>query len=161
EQAAAIVAASRYAPLGRRGLAPLVRHRFGDPNERRPAHERLDEELLVILQIEGREGIAQAGEIAALAGVDMVFVGPYDLSQSLGIPGQIADARVLDAGAEIAAAVAPHARLGVFVGDPVAAPAWAQLGVTLFAASTDGQVLLGGYATLRERWRTAVGEGAA
>jgi len=152
KHAAAIAAACRYRPRGRRGLAPLVRHRYEYAGRHGSAFERLDDQLLVILQIEGREAIAQAGAIAATPGIDAIFIGPYDLSQSLGLPGRIDDDRVLAAGAEIAGAVTPHARLGVFVGDPAAAPRWSALGVTVFAASTDGQTLLAGYEALQRSW---------
>lgn len=41
------------------------------------------------MQIEGQQAISQLDEILKVDGIDLVFIGPYDLSQSIGIPGQI------------------------------------------------------------------------
>lgn len=47
-----------------------------------------------MVQVEGQRGIDNIDEILAVEGLDAVFLGPYDLSQSLGIPGQVTDERV-------------------------------------------------------------------
>jgi 2-dehydro-3-deoxyglucarate aldolase/4-hydroxy-2-oxoheptanedioate aldolase len=78
----------RYPPDGVRGVALLTRGaRFGTV-----AHAQvrsLNEEVLGIFQVESPLAVANAGEIAAIDGVDVLFVGPSDLSHSLGIPGQL------------------------------------------------------------------------
>ncbi len=82
-EAAAIVSACRYPPHGRRGYAvPAIRaSAFGtDTSYQATAHER----LVIAVQIETREAVDNAAEIAAVDGVDMVFVGAGDLSGSLG-----------------------------------------------------------------------------
>lgn len=87
ELAQNVVAVSRYHPQGRRGLAGVRASRYGAiplPEYVRAANE----EVMVICQIETARGVANAAEIAAVPGVDLVFVGPVDLSQSLGHPGE-------------------------------------------------------------------------
>ncbi len=94
EEAAAIVAACRYHPEGRRGMYYLgysSDYGSASPEEHLASANR---ELLTILQIETVEGVRHAAEIAAVEGVDCVLVGPGDLSQSLGIPFHFDDPAV-------------------------------------------------------------------
>ena len=88
EEARAAVAACRYPTDGDRGCAfPLARcSNFGLAAAEYPG-TYLDE-LLVIAQVETPQGVENAAEIAAVDGVDMVFVGPMDLSVSMGLMGQ-------------------------------------------------------------------------
>lgn len=86
EQARAIVRAMRYPPAGIRGVGGgLTRATRWDgvDNYLACAHEQ----LYLIVQVESRLGVANAAEIAAVEGVDAVFVGPADLSIGLGHPG--------------------------------------------------------------------------
>ena len=82
----AAVAHLYYPPRGDRGVATYNRAcRFGlDPG----ALERANDEVLGIVQIESAHAVANAGEIAAVDGVDVLFVGPRDLSHDLGVPGR-------------------------------------------------------------------------
>ena len=83
----AAVAHLYYPPRGDRGVATYNRAcRFGlDPG----ALERANDEVLGIVQIESARAVANAEEIAAVDGVDVLFVGPRDLSHDLGVPGQV------------------------------------------------------------------------
>lgn len=87
-QAERIVAAAHYPPHGRRGAAFGVAHddfRAGTPTEKMlTARER----TLIITQIETENGLASVEEIAATPGVDVIWIGHFDLTNFLGIPGQ-------------------------------------------------------------------------
>ncbi len=85
--AKAAVAACRFPPNGRRGLAtPIVRaSRFGMAEADYLA--RADSDILVICQIETAAAVENVESIATVDGVDMLFVGPYDLSADLGYLG--------------------------------------------------------------------------
>ncbi|MDF2621649.1 MAG: hpch/hpai aldolase [Xanthobacteraceae bacterium] len=88
EEAARIVSYANYPPYGRRGAAFGVAHDDylpGSPADKMAASRRRN---LVICQIETAKGLANADEIAAVEGVDIVWVGHFDLTNSLGIPGQ-------------------------------------------------------------------------
>ena len=82
------VEAARYHPLGRRGLAAGTRaaaYGYGESMDRYV--KRTNRETLVCVQLEEEEAIRNADEILQVEGVDVFFIGPSDLSQSMGHPG--------------------------------------------------------------------------
>jgi len=88
EEAAHIVSCTRYPPQGRRGAAFGFAHddyQAGDPVAKMAA---LNERTLVIPQIETDEGLRNVEAIAAVPGVDALWVGHFDLSNFMGIPAQ-------------------------------------------------------------------------
>lgn len=111
DEARAAVAATRYPPQGTRGVGTLHRAgRFGlDPNYLHEANAG----MTVIAQVETAEALALLEDIAAVDGVDCIFIGPSDLSASLGFLGR-ADAP--EPQAAMAAAAATCARLGKSAG---------------------------------------------
>ena len=87
-EAKALVAACRYPPEGHRGVAvPVIRASAYGFNAADYIQEA-NEALLVIAQIETARGVAEAEAIAATPGIDLCFIGPHDLSASLGHMGQ-------------------------------------------------------------------------
>ena len=87
KQASKAVQASKYQPLGNRG------HCFGRMNEWgadfKSYSENGNSRTIVIIMIESKEGVENIEEILKVPGIDGIFVGPYDLSGSYGIPGDI------------------------------------------------------------------------
>jgi 4-hydroxy-2-oxoheptanedioate aldolase len=150
DEVKSVVRLSRFHPLGERGLAPMVRHHL----EAKNALASIDEQTVLIVQVEGRVAADNAAAIAAVDGVDCVFVGPYDLSQSLGIPGELQDPKLLEAGSKMAHDVIPHAALGVYVSEAAAAEAWRAVGATFFTHATDGQLFLRSVHRARKAWRS-------
>ncbi len=147
QDAVDVVSACRYHPRGSRGLAPIVRHRG--------RYAEVDAATLVIVQVEGTAAVDAARGIAGVDGVDVVFVGPFDLSQALGHPGETGHADVLAAGRTVAAGVADEAQLGVYAASVRAAEPWAEMGATFVAVSTDGQLLLHACRGVTEQLATA------
>ncbi len=88
EDARRVLERARFAPQGRRGVCRFVRAADYSAMDRHRYFAEANE-ALVILQLEGTEAIENLPEIAAVQGVDILFIGPYDLSQSLGVPGQV------------------------------------------------------------------------
>ncbi|MEO3431797.1 aldolase/citrate lyase family protein [Inquilinus sp. CAU 1745] len=78
------VAACRYPPRGRRGVAYTIARAADYGNAVARYEAEAEEELLIIVQIETAEGFANIESIAAVDGIDMLFIGPNDLSGSLG-----------------------------------------------------------------------------
>ncbi len=140
-EARIIVEAAKYAPLGQRGVAPMVEYSALAPEDR---YSVLNDRLALILQVEGIAAVAAAPAIAAVPGVDALFVGTYDLSQSLGIPGRLDDPRVFEAGRGIVGSLPAGSALGVYVQTPEMARQWLDAGATLIAYATDGQLFLTG-----------------
>ena len=102
----------RYPPDGVRGVALLTRGaRFGSVPHAKV--RSLNDDVLGIIQIESAAAVASVAEIAAIDGVDVLFVGPSDLSHSLGIPGQLEHADYL---AALDAVVAAARRAGKSAG---------------------------------------------
>jgi 4-hydroxy-2-oxoheptanedioate aldolase len=139
EEARAVVELAKYAPLGRRGVCPMLRY---EPLEDR--YTLLNERLALLLQVEGESGVEAAAAIARVPGVDCVFVGVYDLSQSLGVPGQIEHPDVLDAGRRLSRDLPSDRALGVYVSSPSMARTWREAGATFLAYATDALLLLSG-----------------
>jgi 2-dehydro-3-deoxyglucarate aldolase/4-hydroxy-2-oxoheptanedioate aldolase len=85
EEVGAAIRHLRYPPEGDRGVATYNRAcRFGlDP----AALDRANSEVLAVVQIESARAVEQVAAIAALDGVDVLFIGPRDLSHDLGVPG--------------------------------------------------------------------------
>ena len=93
EEARAAVAATRYPPAGVRGVAATTRaSRFGRVKD---YARRAEEELCVLVQVETREALAHIEAIAALDGIDGIFIGPADLHASMGFIGQTAEPSVV------------------------------------------------------------------
>ncbi|MBV9917432.1 MAG: hypothetical protein JO153_13090 [Solirubrobacterales bacterium] len=153
-EAGAVVQASRYHPGGRRGLAPIVRHALqADPALGIEGREAL---TTVVVQLEAVDALAEAAPIASTPGVDLVFVGPYDLSQSVGQPGELDHPEVVAAGARLAAEVTPHAALGVYVERPEQISRWSTLGANFFTLRTDGRIFLDACRETRARFLAAL-----
>jgi 4-hydroxy-2-oxoheptanedioate aldolase len=88
---------SRYQPLGERGMGLSRQHTFFEAGDALETMRRLNEEVLIVLQIEHKEAIENLPELLAVPGIDAAFVGPADLSASFGKPGQSDDPEVQDA----------------------------------------------------------------
>jgi 2-keto-3-deoxy-L-rhamnonate aldolase RhmA len=108
----------KYTPLGERGVALGVAH---DAYRAGPTLDKLkaaNERTTFFAQIETRAGVENAAEIAAVEGVDCLWVGHFDLSASLGIPGEFQHPTFLDAIATVAKACRHHKKaLGRLVPD--------------------------------------------
>jgi 2-dehydro-3-deoxyglucarate aldolase len=90
-----VIQAVKYPPEGRRGVGIARAHGFGRNFK---AHvKRSNAEVLVVVQIEHTDAVRNAEAIFSVPGVDAYMIGPYDLSGSLGIPGQLDDPRVEEA----------------------------------------------------------------
>lgn len=96
EEAARVVGAARYAPDGERGLSPFTRWHGYSEADLEAKLRRASEETFVGVLVEGEEGLGNLDEIAATPGLDLVYLGVYDISLTVGVPGQLDDPRVLD-----------------------------------------------------------------
>jgi 4-hydroxy-2-oxoheptanedioate aldolase len=96
QEAKRIVTAARYAPQGERGLSPFTRnHGYSDADM--PAKlKHANAQTFVGVLVEGDEGINNLEAIAAVPGLDMIYLGIYDLSQAVGTPGDLRNPKVIN-----------------------------------------------------------------
>jgi 2-keto-3-deoxy-L-rhamnonate aldolase RhmA len=110
EEARAILDCMKYYPEGKRGVALQVAHDNYRPGDVAKKQAAANKRTTLFCQIETAEGVRNADKIAALPGVDCLWVGHFDLSTSLGIPGQFGDPKFTDAIAKVAAATKNHGK---------------------------------------------------
>ena len=139
-----VVAATRYGPNGTRGTATNRNSGYGMKMSLPDYIDAANQSIVVIVQIESVEGVSKADEIAAVEGVDCVFVGLSDLSVRLGVPGDMKAPALLDAVAKVGSACLRHGKaLGVPVGSAEMALAFRERGAR-FIATGDVGVLAAG-----------------
>jgi 4-hydroxy-2-oxoheptanedioate aldolase len=141
-----------YPPRGDRGVATYNRAcRFGlDPG----ALDRANDQVLGIVQIESAQAVAAAEEIASIDGVDVLFVGPRDLSHDLGVPGQTTAPAYLDALTRVRDAAHKHGKsCGLLVNDGAAAAARLADGWRFVAVGSDSTLLAAAVTTQFARAR--------
>jgi 2-dehydro-3-deoxyglucarate aldolase/4-hydroxy-2-oxoheptanedioate aldolase len=124
EIARAVVAALKYPPEGRRGVALGIAHdRYRAAPNAAAALAEANARTVLVLLIETAEGVEKVEAIAATPGVDVLWVGHFDLSASLGIPGEFAHPAFRAATQRIVAAARAH---GLGLGRLVAGAAEAE-----------------------------------
>lgn len=117
ETAESVVSSAKYFPKGERGACLTRSSRYGFVASVAEYFAEANENTVVIVHCENREGLERLDEIAPVDGVDVVFVGPYDLSQSYGIPGQIDHPVMVDAVARALSCIRKAGKpAGIFVG---------------------------------------------
>lgn len=139
EEARAAVAATRYPPDGIRGFAVASRATgFGRYTD---YFERYAQEVCVLVQVETVEALARVEEIAAVPGVDGVFIGPGDLSASMGLLNQSAHPRVVEAIEDgLRRIAAAGNRPGILAGDPALVERYMAAGSVFTAVGVDAAV---------------------
>jgi 2-keto-3-deoxy-L-rhamnonate aldolase RhmA len=134
--AKAMVQAAKFAPLGARGVG--LGRAVGYGASLSEGLKRENQRTSLVAQIEHVDAVAAVGDIVALEGIDGVLVGPYDLSSSLGIPGEIADARVQDCIQRVLDAARTAGKpAGIFVGAAEAARREIARGFELVAVGSE------------------------
>ena len=150
ESASEAVRLTRFPPHGSRGSSPSTRqlHYSGKPFTSLTAEDA--PRPLIVLQVEARLATSDLGSILDVEGVDVIFIGPYDLSTSLGLPGQFDHPTVREATSEIVSRAGERGvAVGIWVPDPKAAKFWAGQGVRFITVSNNELMLFGAASSLR------------
>lgn len=133
-----LVKSTKFYPKGERGMCRYVR--AAEYTNIGPADHfgKANDSITTIIHIEGMEGINNLEEIVKVDGIDVIFLGPYDLSQSCGVPGQVNDPKVVDA---MKGAVETAKKYGKYVGtfteSPEKAKMWKSIGVQYISYAVD------------------------
>jgi 2-keto-3-deoxy-L-rhamnonate aldolase RhmA len=137
DQAREAISFMRYPPDGLRGLALSTR---GAGLTERPHSEvrGINRQLVGIIQIESRSAVEHAAEIASIDGVDVLFVGPTDLTHSLGVPGQFDHPTYLTALEQVVSAAEGAGKTsGILLRDAAALPRHLELGFRFIGLGSD------------------------
>jgi len=137
-EARAAVAAMSYPPRGIRGVAKINRGAgFGQHFEEYYLHAH--EWLVLLAQVETPEAVANIDAIAGVEGIDVLFVGPTDLTYNLGIRDQFEHPLYVDALRRVVAAARGAGKAaGILVHNPALVPKCRELGFTFVALGSDG-----------------------
>jgi 4-hydroxy-2-oxoheptanedioate aldolase len=118
-----------------------------------PEGERGVNKALILIQVEGEEGLNNIDEILEVKGIDVLFIGPYDLSQALGVPGDIMHEKVLKAiDLIVEKAQIKSVKVGVFCDSLEMATEWKNKGINYVSYSVDYGILLDCSIKSVKRW---------
>jgi 2-keto-3-deoxy-L-rhamnonate aldolase RhmA len=149
-QAEEVVAQLKYAPLGRRGVALGVAHdlyRAGGPE----FFDQANESTIVILLLETARAFDNLEEIVSVPGVDIAWIGHYDLTVSMGIPAQFDHPRFLEAMNILVASCRRHGVApGFLPATPESAGYWIHSGFRALSLGSDIGVFLDGVRKFRQ-----------
>jgi 4-hydroxy-2-oxoheptanedioate aldolase len=144
----------RYPPHGSRGVAKMVRA-TGFGKDFNAYNAQSNDEILGVMQIESPEALLHLDEIAAMDGVDVLFIGPADLSMSLGIFGQFDHPLFVDAvNATVAAAERAGKATGILLFNPDDYARYFELGIRMIACGADATFVAEGSRTMASRLQT-------
>jgi 2-keto-3-deoxy-L-rhamnonate aldolase RhmA len=96
EEAARVVRACKYPPEGERGLSPFIRRHGYSEVDLAAKLSDANEQMFTGVLVEDAEGLRNLDAIAATPGLDLIYLGIYDISLALGVPGSLEDPRVLE-----------------------------------------------------------------
>ncbi|MFA6724898.1 MAG: aldolase/citrate lyase family protein [Lentisphaeria bacterium] len=144
-----VVSDMKFYPQGRRGLDGVNAEAAYGLTPMREYIAKANEENFLIVQIEDPETLPHIEEIAALPGVDVLFVGPGDLSMNLGIAGEFEHPRMLQIYEQVVAACQKHGKAAGIPCRPDKLPQYMEYGFRFFAGGADYHFIRNGYTELR------------
>ena len=151
KEAEAVVREAKYFPEGERGVCRFVRAAKYSAMEK-SEYFRKANHTLVIIQLEGQQALENLNEIMEVPGIDILFIGPYDLSQSLGLPGQTTHPAVVEQMQEIVErAKKKHILVGTFTDSEKTLKRWSDAGVQYLSYSVDTGIFYEACVRVRER----------
>lgn len=137
-QAQSVVRSAKYAPLGQRGFAPSHRAAAYGLMDPQMFAAQSNEETLVVIYCETVTGLENLEGILGVAEVDVIFIGPFDLSQSLGVIGQAQHPKVRETVERIVAKTrAAGKAVGIIAADSAEARGYLERGVQYVTISSD------------------------
>ncbi|MDF9796955.1 4-hydroxy-2-oxoheptanedioate aldolase [Catalinimonas alkaloidigena] len=154
EEAKQALSAMQYPPEGSRGVAKMVRAtNFGKDFDAYRSGAK--DNILGVLQIETLEALNHLDAIAALAGLDVLFIGPADLSMALGIFGQLDHPTFKDAlKAIVNAAQKAKKATGILLFNPDDYATYHEMGIRMIACGADATFVANGARTMAEKLKS-------
>jgi 4-hydroxy-2-oxoheptanedioate aldolase len=133
-----VVKAAKFYPEGARGVCRYVRAADYASMPKENYFGNANKSTGTIIHIEGNIAFNNIDEILKVDGIDVIFIGPYDMSQSCGVPGQVYHPEVISQMKEIVEKAAALGKVvGTFVETPESAKQWIDLGVRYISYAVD------------------------
>jgi len=140
QEVARVIKAVKYYPLGSRGMALELAHSdfqvFGRASE---IMESANRETLIGIQIESMSAVKRANDLISTEGIDFVFIGPWDLSQSAGIPGDVKNPKLIEGIRKVIKICRERGVVpGIAIGNDIdVAKTWIKEGMRMILISSD------------------------
>lgn len=139
DEADAIVKAVKYHPLGQRGMARPRAGHYGLVGSVQEYMAEANQETMIVASIENIEGVMHLPHILDVEGIDAYVIGPHDLSQSMGLPGQVGTPLVKSAMDTIVSQVRGAGRaVGIYATDAASARSYIAKGAQYVITSMTG-----------------------
>jgi len=149
-QAEEIVRFTKYHPMGDRGVALGTAHNAYESVSGKRFIREANAEILLIMQIETQRGMENLDEILSVPGLNIAYIGPHDLSTSMGLPGELGHPRVVEAITEFLRGCKRHGVVpGIWVDSIKDGRSWMRRGARFMTYGAD-------FAMLMERSRTVL-----
>jgi len=146
EDAAKVVRSAMFYPQGERGMCRYVRAGEYTAIDKAEYFGRATENIVTIIHIEGVEGLENLPSILKYDGIDVIFLGPYDLSQSCGVPGQVKHEKVVKRMEEAVVLAKKSGKVvGTFVETVEDAKKWEKIGVQYISFAVDTGIILNAF----------------
>lgn len=146
EDAARVVRSAMFHPMGERGMCRYVRAADYTNIDKAEHFGNTNESILTIIHIEGVAGLENLPAILTTDGIDIIFLGPYDLSQSCGVPGQVHHEKVIKRMEEAVVLAKKSGKVvGTFVESVEDAKKWSEIGVQYIAYAVDTGLILNAF----------------
>jgi 4-hydroxy-2-oxoheptanedioate aldolase len=156
EIARELIQSARFPPLGNRGFFSVSRALdYGMVEDVAKEQMRLNDELCLMVQIETAEAVARIDELCAIPGVE-IFIGPSDLSASLGVPGQLGHPKVFEAGRRVVEAAKRNGKLVAVGAGPAEFDFYAAEGVDLLFCGNDIACMRAGIRSVFQQAQSAL-----
>lgn len=138
EEAESIVRSSKYFPEGLRGVATPRAADYGMTSNINEYMANANENLLIAAQCESVTSVEHLDEIASVPGIDVIFIGPFDLSQSMGIPGKVNGEEVGKVIEKVLACTKANGKhAGIYTGSIAMAKKYRDMGFRYIIVGTD------------------------
>jgi 2-keto-3-deoxy-L-rhamnonate aldolase RhmA len=153
-----LVSQCRFPPQGVRGFFGVSRAvKYGIPGKVPEIQQKLNEELCLMIQIETKEAADRIDELCAVPGLDAIFIGPADLSASLGVAGQTSHPRVQETASRVIQAAKKRGKQAAAAAPAGEARFWIDAGVDLFFCVNDLSCMKAGAQSALAEVRKALG----
>lgn len=147
-----LVKATSFYPKGERGMCRYVRAADYTAIDGATHFGTANDQIMTIIHIEGMEGINNLEEIISVDGIDVIFLGPYDLSQSCGVPGQVHHEKVVNSMKYAVELAKKHGKaVGTFTESIENAKMWTDIGVQYISYSVDVGLIMNAFKGINEQ----------